>query len=57
MTIPVSAIHHFTIGCAPGDLPVLLRIERNAGHGGADMVRQTVERLADQLGFLEQQLS
>ncbi len=39
------------------DLPVLLRIERNAGHGGADMVRQTVERLADQLGFLEQQLS
>ena len=24
MTADVSAIHHFTIGCAPGDLPVLL---------------------------------
>jgi prolyl oligopeptidase len=32
--------------------PILLRIERNAGHGGADLVRQTVERLADQLAFL-----
>ncbi|MBA3818840.1 MAG: S9 family peptidase [Deltaproteobacteria bacterium] len=35
------------------DLPVLLRIERNAGHGGADMVKQQVERVADQLAFLE----
>jgi prolyl oligopeptidase len=34
------------------DAPVLLRIERNAGHGGADMVRQQVERGADQLAFL-----
>lgn len=25
MSIAVSAIHHFTIGCAPGDLPVLLK--------------------------------
>jgi prolyl oligopeptidase len=33
--------------------PVLLRIERNAGHGGADMVKQQVERVADQLVFLE----
>jgi prolyl oligopeptidase len=33
--------------------PVLLRIERNAGHGGADMVKQTVERVADQLLFAE----
>ena len=33
-------------------LPILLRIERNAGHGGADMVRQTLERVADQLAFL-----
>ncbi|HEY4239733.1 MAG TPA: prolyl oligopeptidase family serine peptidase [Kofleriaceae bacterium] len=32
--------------------PILLRIERNAGHGGADMVAQTVERVADQLAFL-----
>ena len=32
--------------------PVLLRIERNAGHGGADMVAAQVERVADQLAFL-----
>ena len=38
------------------DLPVLLRIERNAGHGGADMVKQQVERVADQLAWLGQQL-
>ncbi len=37
----------------PGKNPILLRIERNAGHGGADMVKQQVERTADQLVFLE----
>jgi prolyl oligopeptidase len=31
--------------------PVLLRIERNAGHGGADMVKSNVERIADELSF------
>jgi prolyl oligopeptidase len=36
-----------------GAAPILLRIERNAGHGGADMVKQQVERVADQLLFLE----
>jgi prolyl oligopeptidase len=35
------------------DAPILLRIERNSGHGGADLVRQQVERAVDQLGFLE----
>ncbi len=35
-----------------GDAPILLRIERNAGHGGADMVKQQVERNADQLAML-----
>jgi len=35
-----------------GAAPILLRIERNSGHGGADMVGQTVERVADQLAFL-----
>lgn len=39
-----------------GPAPILLRIERNAGHGGADMVAQTVEKVADQLVFLESQL-
>ena len=31
--------------------PVLLRIERNAGHGGADQVRANVETLADAYAF------
>jgi prolyl oligopeptidase len=35
------------------DAAILLRIERNAGHGGADLVKQQVERSADQLGFLD----
>ncbi len=34
------------------DLPIWLRVERNAGHGGADLVRQQVDRVADQLAFL-----
>jgi prolyl oligopeptidase len=32
--------------------PVLLRIERNAGHTGADQVKQTVAEYADLLAFL-----
>ena len=32
--------------------PVLLRIERNAGHGGADQVKQAVAQSADMLAFL-----
>jgi prolyl oligopeptidase len=39
-----------------GIAPVLLRIERNSGHGGADMVKQQVERATDQLAFLLAQL-
>jgi len=35
------------------EAPILLRIERNSGHGGADLVKQQVERSADQLGFLD----
>ena len=31
--------------------PVLLRVEKHAGHGGADMVRSAVERLADEYAF------
>ena len=38
------------------DRPVLLRIERNSGHGGADMVKSQVERAADQYAFMLQQL-
>jgi prolyl oligopeptidase len=31
--------------------PVLLRVERNAGHGGADLIKAAVEKVADQLAF------
>jgi prolyl oligopeptidase len=37
-------------------LPVLLRIEKNAGHGGADLIKQNVEAAADIYSFLMQQL-
>jgi prolyl oligopeptidase len=37
-------------------LPVLLRIERNAGHGGADLVARMVEEAADSYAFLGWQL-
>jgi prolyl oligopeptidase len=36
--------------------PVLLRIERNAGHGGADLRRAEVEKTADVLAFLRSEL-
>jgi prolyl oligopeptidase len=36
--------------------PVWLRIERNAGHGGADVVKQQVEEWADALAFIAHEL-
>jgi prolyl oligopeptidase len=39
-----------------GDAPVLLRIERNAGHGGADLVKQQVEQAADSYVWLTSML-
>ena len=36
--------------------PVLLRIESNAGHGGADMVKAKIEERADTLAYLLDQL-
>jgi prolyl oligopeptidase len=30
---------------------VLLRIEKNSGHGGADLVKAWVERFADEFAF------
>jgi prolyl oligopeptidase len=36
--------------------PALLRLERNAGHGGADLRRQEVESYADIYAFLASQL-
>jgi len=37
--------------------PVLLRIEKNAGHGGADMVKAYVEKMADVYAFALAQMS
>jgi prolyl oligopeptidase len=34
------------------DKPVLIRIEKNAGHGGADLVKQAVESSTDTYAFL-----
>ncbi len=37
--------------------PVLLRIEKHSGHGGADLVRAAVEKLADEYAFALDQMS
>jgi prolyl oligopeptidase len=36
--------------------PVLLRLEKNAGHGGADMVKSQVEKATDTFSFLWKEL-
>jgi prolyl oligopeptidase len=36
--------------------PVLLRIEKHSGHGGADLVRAAVEKLADEYAFALDQM-
>ena len=41
-----------TMQAAGGPSPVLLRIERNSGHGGADLLRAEVEKGADRYAFL-----
>lgn len=46
-----AAIQHATTGG-----PAILRIERNAGHTGADMVGKLVERQADKWAFVMWQL-
>jgi prolyl oligopeptidase len=46
----------FVQNASASDRPALLRIEKNAGHGGADLVRQQVESNADMYAFLIQQL-
>jgi prolyl oligopeptidase len=40
----------------PARGPVLLRIETNAGHGGADMIKASIERDADMWAFLFSQI-
>ena len=36
--------------------PVLLRIEKHSGHGGADLVKANVEKLADEYAFALDQM-
>ncbi len=48
----VAAVRHATGG---GD-QVLLRIEKNAGHGGGDMVKKDVARTTDVYSWLDAQL-
>jgi prolyl oligopeptidase len=33
------------------DRPILMRVEKNAGHGGADLIKSNVERAVDMLAF------
>ncbi|HWM87367.1 MAG TPA: prolyl oligopeptidase family serine peptidase, partial [Kofleriaceae bacterium] len=47
----VAALQH-----TGGSRPALLRIEPHAGHGGADLVKQTVEGGTDTFAFLAAQL-
>ncbi len=39
-----------------GQHPILLRVEKHAGHGGADLVKQAVEQSADAYAFLMREL-
>jgi prolyl oligopeptidase len=41
---------------ASTERPVLLRIERHSGHGGADLVRAQVEKIADEYAFAIEQM-
>jgi prolyl oligopeptidase len=44
------------IAKVPDARPALFRLEKNAGHGGGDMVKSAVEQFADQFAFLAWQL-
>ncbi len=48
----VAAVQHAN----QSDEPILLRVERNAGHGGADLIRQYVEEDTDETSFLMHEL-
>jgi prolyl oligopeptidase len=41
---------------ASSDGPVLLRVEKHSGHGGADLVKANVEKLADEYAFALDQM-
>ncbi len=52
----VAALQHAQ-AAAPDDRPALLRVERDAGHGGADVRRKAVEQSADMLAFALHELT
>jgi prolyl oligopeptidase len=39
-----------------GGAPVLLRVEKHSGHGGSDLVRASIEKLADEYAFALEQM-
>ena len=49
----VAAMQHAQLDPA---VPMLLRVERNAGHGGSDNVSKSVESSADMYAFLKERL-
>ncbi|MGZ3443279.1 MAG: prolyl oligopeptidase family serine peptidase, partial [Polyangia bacterium] len=53
----MTAALQWAQGGAPKDgRPILLRIEKHSGHGGADMIKQAVESSADSYAFLMYEL-
>ena len=53
----MTAALQWAQGGAPKDgRPILMRIEKHSGHGGADLVKQAVEQSADSTGFLMYEL-
>jgi prolyl oligopeptidase len=52
----IAALQWAQGGAAKDGRPALLRIEKNAGHGGGDMVSKTIESSADIYSFLFQAL-
>jgi prolyl oligopeptidase len=47
----VAEVQHQTTGSASTGAPIWLRVEKNSGHGGADLRKAEVEKNADRLAF------
>src|SRR6266851_4107048 len=60
-TMGVEGARPLPEGAEPIELPtggpVLLRIEKHSGHGGADLVKATIEKTADEYAFTLSQLA
>jgi prolyl oligopeptidase len=53
----MTAALQFAQGGSPKDnRPILMRIEKHSGHGGADLVKQAVEQSADSTAFVMYEL-